>query len=141
MKPRIVKSVPVGEELAPLSKAIMQRQMDCYSGVRQHSLHTDAEWAKKRGFKAPIAQALMLTAYVSELMVRHFGIGYIVGGKMSVSFTKPVYAGDTLTVRGRVKSRQPEGTAMRVTVDVWCENAEGVMTLVGTASGLEPGSS
>jgi len=111
--------------------------MDCYSGVRPHSLHTDGDWAKERGFKAPIAQALMLTAYVSELMVRYCGTGYIVGGTMSVSFTKPVYAGDTLTVRGRVKDRQPEGASTRVTVDVWCENGDGVMTLVGIASGLE----
>jgi acyl dehydratase len=56
---------------------------------------------------------------------------------MSISFTKPVLAGDTLTVRGRVKSREPEGARMRVTVDVWCENEQGVMTMVGTASGLE----
>ncbi len=45
--------------------------------------------------------------------------------------------GDTLTVRGRVKSREPEGGNVRVTVEVWCENQDGVKTMVGTASGLE----
>ena len=56
---------------------------------------------------------------------------------MSVSFIKPVVVGDTLTVRGRVKSRETEGDDVRVTVEVWCENQDGVKTMVGTASGLE----
>ena len=50
---------------------------------------------------------------------------------------KPVYAGDTLTVHGRVKSREAEGQRTRVTLEVWCENEDGVMTMAGTASGLE----
>ena len=53
-------------------------------------------------------------------------------------FIKPVYVGDTLTVRGRVRSRQPEGDATRVTVEVWCETRDGEKAVVGTASGLEP---
>ena len=137
MKQQTAKRLEIGEELSPLEKTIQQRQIDCYSGVRPHSIHTDPEWARKKGFKAPLAQAMMSTAYVSQLMVQFVGEGYIKGGKMSVAFTKPVLAGDTLTVRGRVKSREPEGERTRVTVDVWCENQDGVMTMVGTASGLE----
>jgi acyl dehydratase len=127
----------VGEELPPLEKIIQQRQIDCFSGVRPNSIHTDDEWARKKGFRAPLAQAMMSTAYVSQLMVQFLGEGYIKGGRMSVSFTKPVIVGDTLTVRGRVKSRESEGDRTRVTVEVWCENQEGVMTMIGTASGLE----
>jgi acyl dehydratase len=55
-----------------------------------------------------------------------------------ISFIKPVFAGDTLTVRGRIKHRETEGVNTRVTVEVWCENEQGVKTMVGTASGLEP---
>jgi acyl dehydratase len=128
----------IGEELPPLVKTIVQRQIDCFSGVRPKSIHTDPEWARQKGFRAPLAQAMMSTAYVSEMMVAFLGEGYIRGGKMSVAFTKPVIEGDTLTLHGRVKSREPEGDRTRVTVGVWCENQDGVMTMVGTASGLEP---
>ena len=137
MKRRTARPLEVGEELPPLEKTIQQRQIDCFSGVRPHSIHTDDEWARKKGFRAPLAQAMMSTAYVSQLMVQFLGEGYIKGGRMSVSFTKPVIVGDTLTVRGRVKSREPEGDRTRVTVEVSCENQEGVMTMIGTASGLE----
>ncbi len=127
----------VGEELPPLTKTILQRQIDCYSGVRPNSIHTDPEWARKKGFKAPLAQAMMSTAYVSQMMVQFLGEGFVRGGRMSVAFTKPVLAGDTLTVRGRIKSREPEGGRTRVSVDVWCENQDGVMTMAGMACGLE----
>ena len=132
------KPLAVGDELPPLTKTIAQRQIDCYSGVRPHSIHTDPEWARQKGFRAPLAQGMMSTAYVSELMLKCVGAGFAKGGRMSVSFVKPVLVGDTLTVRGRVKSREPEGARTRVTVEVWCENQDGVKTMVGTASGLEP---
>ena len=59
-----------GAELPALKKTIQQRQIDCYSGVRPNSIHTDLEWAKKKGFKRTLVQALMSTAYVSQMMVK-----------------------------------------------------------------------
>lgn len=137
MKPQTAKAAQVGDELPVLTKTIVQRQVDCYSGVRPCSIHTDAEWARKKGFKGTLVQAMMSTAYVSEMMVQRFGEGFVRGGKISVAFTKPVYAGDTLTVHGRIKSREPENGRTRVTVEVWCQNEDGVMTMAGAASGLE----
>lgn len=137
MKPPTGKAAVVGEELPVLRKTIVQRQIDCYSGVRPKSIHTDPEYARTKGFKGALVQAMMSTAYVSQMMVQRFGEGFVKGGKISVAFTKPVYAGDTLTVHGRVKSTEPENGRTRVTVDVWCENEDGVMTMAGTASGLE----
>jgi 3-hydroxybutyryl-CoA dehydratase len=127
----------VGAKLPTFQKTIVQRQIDCFSGVRPNSIHTDEEWARKKGFRAPLAQAMMSTAYVSQLMMGYLGEGFVKGGKMSVAFIKPVVVGDTLTVHGSVKSREQDGKRTRVTVEVWCENQDGVKTMVGTASGLE----
>ncbi|MDB5922083.1 MAG: hypothetical protein JWN13_1019 [Betaproteobacteria bacterium] len=137
MKPQTAKALQVGDALPPLTKSIAQRQIDCYSGVRPHSIHTDPEWARKKGFKVPLAQALMSTAYVSQMMVQFCGEGFVRGGRISVAFIKPVLAGETLTAHGRIKSREQEGGKARVTLEVWCENQDGVKTMVGTASGLE----
>ena len=41
-----------------------------------------------------------------------------------------------LAVHGVVKEKTAEGDATRVVVEVWCENQDGDMTAVGTASGL-----
>ena len=128
-------AVAPGLALPPLAKEISQRKIDVYSGVRPRSIHTDEAWARAKGFRAPLAQAMMSTAYVSELMTRFVGAGFVKGGTMSMVFIKPVYAGDRLTVHGVVKDKRAEGGATRVVVEVWCENQHGEKTAVGTASG------
>jgi acyl dehydratase len=125
----------IGGALPTLEKEISQRRIDMYSGVRARSIHTDEAWAHARGFKAPLAQAMMSTAYVSEMMTRFVGAGFVKGGTMSMTFVEPVYAGDRLTVHGVIKERRPEGGGTRVVVEVWCENQHGDKTAVGTASG------
>ena len=130
-------SVPaVGHELPSLDKELTQRHIDAYSGVRTRSIHTDEAWARRKGFRTTLAQGMMSTAYVSEMMTRFFGAGFVRGGTMSMAFVQPVYAGDRLTVRGVVKELRADGAATRVIVDVWCENQHGQKTAVGTASGV-----
>jgi acyl dehydratase len=125
------------QALLSLEKEISQRRIDAYSLVRPKSIHTDPDWARHKGFRAPLAQAMMSTAYVSEMMTRFLGTGFVKGGAMSMVFIKPVYAGDRLTVHGVVKEKRREGDATRVVVEVWCENQHGEKTAVGTASGLQ----
>jgi len=126
----------MADTLPALTKEITQRKIDVYSGVKPHSIHTDEAWARAKGFRAPLAQAMMSTAYVSELMTRFIGAGFVRGGTISMVFIKPVYAGDRLTVHGVVKERRAEAAGTRVVVEVWCENQDGEKTAVGTASGL-----
>lgn len=125
------------QALLSLEKEISQRRIDAYSLVRPKSIHTDPDWARQKGFRAPLAQAMMSTAYVSEMMTRFLGTGFVKGGAMSMVFIKPVYSGDRLTVHGVVKEKRREGDATRVVVEVWCQNQHGEKTAVGTASGLE----
>jgi acyl dehydratase len=128
--------ITIGQVLPSLTKEIAQRKIDAYSGVKPRSIHTDEAWAREKGFRAPLAQAMMSTAYVSELMTQLLGAGFVKGGTMSMTFIKPVYAGERLTVHGVVTDVRPEDGATRVVVDVWCEDQEGDKTAVGTASGL-----
>jgi acyl dehydratase len=128
-------AVSPGQELPRLVKEIPQRKIDAYSGVRPNYIHSDEAWARKKGFPAPLAQAMMSTAYVSEMMTRFVGAGFVKGGTMSMAFIKPVLAGDRLTVHGVVKDTLHEHGRTRVVVEVWCENQRGEKTAVGTASG------
>jgi acyl dehydratase len=131
--------VTIGGALPPLVKEVSQRKIDTYSGVRPRYIHSDESWARAKGFRTCLAQGMMSTAYVSEMMTRFVGAGFVKGGTISMSFIKPVYAGDRLTVHGVIKEKRPEGGATRVVVDVWCENQGGEKTAVGTASGLLSG--
>lgn len=131
-------AIEIGQTLPTLVKEVAQRKIDAYSTVRARSIHTDEAWARAKGFKAPLAQGMMSTAYVSEMMTTFLGAGFVKGGTLSMAFIKPVYAGDRLTVHGVVKEKRAEGAATRVVVDVWCENQDGEKTAGGTASGLLP---
>ena len=134
----IAEAVAVGRELPALVKELAQRRIDVYSGVRPRSIHTDEDWARQKGFRTTLAQGMMSTAYVSEMMARLLGAGFVKGGTISMAFIKPVYAGDRLTVHGVVKETRPEGAGTRVVVEVWCENQHGEKTAVGTAGGVAP---
>ena len=133
-----IDAIAIGQELPTLVKEVSQRRIDAYSTVRARSIHTDDAWARAKGFKAPLAQGMMSTAYVSEMMTRLLGAGFVRGGTLSMAFIRPVYAGDRLTVHGVVKETRPEGAGTCVVVEVWCQNQHGEKTAVGTASGLRP---
>ncbi len=136
MATRAETETTVGQKLPSLVKDVSQRRIDAYSGVRPRSIHSDEAWARQKGFRACLAQGMMSTAYVSQLMVKLLGPGFATGGTMSMAFIKPVYAGDRLTVHGVIKDRPPDNGATRVVVDVWVENQHGEKTAVGHASGL-----
>ena len=132
----IAERIAVGQELPPLQKEPSQRRIDVYSGVRPRSIHTDPAWAQAKGFRTTLAQGMMSTAYASEMMTRLLGRGFVKGGTLSMAFLKPVYAGDRLTVHGRIQETRPEGPATRVVVEIWIENQHGIQTAAGTATGL-----
>ena len=136
MATRVEPKTTVGEALPSLVKDISQRRIDVYSGVKPHSIHSDDAWARQKGFRACLAQGMMSTAYVSQMMVKLLGPGFATGGTMSMAFLKPVYAGDRLTVHGVIKDKQSDTGATRVVVEVWVENQDGEKTAVGHATGL-----
>jgi acyl dehydratase len=129
-------TLTVGQALPSLVKDVSQRRIDVYSGVRPRSIHSDKAWARQKGFRTCLAQGMMSTAYVSQMMVKLLGPDFARGGTMSMAFIKPVYAGDRLTVRGVIKDKQSENGATRVVVEVWVENQHGEKTAVGHATGL-----
>jgi acyl dehydratase len=126
----------IGQTLPSLVKDVSQRRIDAYSGVKPRSIHSDEAWARQKGFRTCLAQGMMSTAYVSQMMVKLLGPGFARGGTMSMAFIKPVYAGDRLTVRSVIKDKQPERGGTRVIVEVWVENQHGEKTAVGHATGL-----
>jgi 3-hydroxybutyryl-CoA dehydratase len=136
MATRVETETTVGRVLPSLAKDVSQRRIDVYSGVKPRSIHSDEAWARQKGFRACLAQAMMSTAYVSQMMVNLLGPSFASGGTMSMAFIKPVYAGDRLSVHGIIKDKQPDNGATRVIVEVWVANQHGEKTAVGHATGL-----
>jgi acyl dehydratase len=135
------KDLAIGYALEPISYDITQEKINTYSryvfhGKDTKNIHTDDEVARQAGLPRALAQGRYPIAYISERMLEFFGQGWVQGGKLDVTLVKGVYPGDTLTVKGVVTQKIPEGNAMRLVLDVWLENQTGEPATTGTASGL-----
>ncbi len=126
----------LGQALPSLARTLTQRQIDMYSGVRPHSIHTDEDWARAKGLRTTIAQGMMSTAYVSTLMTTAVGEGFVVGGRMDARFLRPVFCGDTLEITGEVVGFTREQDRIRVHVTAAARNQKGEQTLAATSSAL-----
>ena len=124
-----------GPALDPLQKTITHAMCVAFSGPHK-SYHTDQEMAHALGFPDIVVQGMMSVCFISEMMTRHFGAGWFCGGKLNVNLVNVVWPNDQLAVRGKVRETVTEGAKTRLLCDVWCEKADGVKTIVGTASGL-----
>jgi acyl dehydratase len=125
-----------GTPLAPLTKKVMQDQMAVFSGVGKHlrNIHTDIEIARKSGLATPIAQGMMETIYLTELLTRFFGPSWFTTGWEKMKFIAPVSSGETITARGVVTGESRSADGVRLELEIWIENAAGKMTAAGWAS-------
>ena len=140
------RDIKVGYEVVPVILRISQEKMNLFSnrtaprddplGKSAPNIHTSEEMAKSVGFPGTVTEGLQICASISKLMTNFFGEGWIRGGKLSVNFIGIMGPGDTITIKGIVKEKTPEDSAIRITLDVWCENQRGEKTIVGVASGL-----
>ena len=124
-----------GAALAAVEKTITVPMCQAFSGPHRN-YHTDREMAQAMGFPDIVVQGMMSVCFISELLTNSFGAGWYCGGKLNVNLVNVVWPDDRLAVRGKVREELPEGAKTRVHCDVWCEKADGVKTVVGTASAL-----
>lgn len=135
------KTLEIGFELEPVSYAITQEKMNTYSryvfaGKDTKNIHTDDAVARRAGLPRALAQGRYPIGYISEYLLAFFERAWIQGGKLEVSLVKGIFPGDTITVRGVIRDKVPEGNATRLVLDVWLENQHGEQVTIGTASGV-----
>ena len=128
------KDFEVGTEILMVDKGVITQERMGLEGT--NPVHHDPEFAKRAGFPGTLVAGAWSASWISELMMKSFGEGWVKGGKFTVTFIKPLIAGDAVKARGIVTGKEEEGEAVRVTLEVWCENQKGEKTTVGTASAL-----
>jgi 3-hydroxybutyryl-CoA dehydratase len=129
-----VKQLSAGQDLPTLTKQMTIEKMSLPLWSGGNKIHFDPEFSRAQGLPGPIATGEMSTAYLSELLTRVFGADWVRGGHLDMKFVKPLYAGDTVTVRGRITGRHPTHNGTRFEAEVWCENQHGATVTVADAS-------
>ncbi len=124
----------IGQEISPTVKQMTIERMSRPLMAGDNPIHYDATFAKSAGLSAPIATGVMSSAILSEMLTKAFGVEWIRSGSMDVKFIRPIYAGDTVTARGRISDKRETSTGVRIALEIWCETQRGEPVTMGTAS-------
>jgi hypothetical protein len=124
-----------GPDLDPIEKTIDERRCWMFSGPGRN-YHTDREQARKLGFPNIVVQGMMSTCFISQIMQRSFGDGWLRGGKMSIKLTNVLWVDEHVKVHGRVRESVREGQGERVHCEVWIDKDDGTRIALGTASAM-----
>lgn len=148
----IGKDLSAGYEFPPVTRAMTLERMSVYSDM-EHSntagpagrlqlapknIHNDHAFARGEGFPAPIADGVILTAWIEAELRELFGAGYVKGGRLMTKFVRPMFAGDSITIKMTLKEKVAEGNATRFNLDILCYNQKNDLVSVAAGSGLVP---
>jgi len=122
-------SLEAGAELDPISRAVTLEDMALFEPEGERNIHTDDEVARAAGLPAAIAAGVQFMSYIFDMLYREYGFQSVRGTVLDVRIREPVFAGDTVTARGRVTEVQADS----VSLEVWCENQRGGQVIAGTA--------
>lgn len=140
-KQQAKKRRPVGEgpgrALEPMELLVSEETCWRFSGPGKN-YHTDAGEARKLGFPEIVVQGMLATCFVSHLMAREYGSGWLWGGRMDVKLVNVLWAGERVRACAREGEAVREGSGERRTLEVWVEKADPDHTpvIVGSASVL-----
>ena len=132
--PVTLQELAVGKEITPAVKQMTLERMSRPLMTGSNPIHFDPTFAREAGLPAPIATGVMSSAFLSEMLTTAFGVDWIRGGSMHVKFIRPIYAGDTVSARGRITGKSATSTGVRFALEIWCETQRGEPVTVGSAS-------
>jgi len=139
------RALQVGDELSGPVRAITPQRIEWYDSAMLSAasgqlaqvgvnIHTDDDYARSQGLPAVIADGMIMTNWLSTMMVEHFGFDYVARGELRTKFIKPVFLGQTVFCKGKVVSVTPRNDGgVTYALDVWCEDEKGVKVTDGDA--------
>jgi Acyl dehydratase len=115
----------------PLVKPCDLAQIAVFSGIGlgRYNTHTDIRVAQAAGFATALAQGMMETCWMSQMLAGFFGPAWDHGGWIKTNYLRPVLAGETITLRAVLT----EIGAETAELEVWAENQNKQMTAAGWA--------
>ncbi|SEQ26529.1 Acyl dehydratase [Faunimonas pinastri] len=133
---RASRDLEPGTPVRPLTKLARQDQMTVFSGGADqwYNIHTDIEVALKAGFRDTLAQGMMETCWVAEMLEAFAGPDWHTSGWIKMAYLKPVFRGDEITLRAVIKHKAEQDGKTEFRFEVWAENNRGEMTAAGWAS-------
>lgn len=124
-------------DVATFSKTVGEADVYLFAGISGDFFpnHVDEEFMKKSGFRGRIAHGALILAYSSTAssmisarsLAKPGGLHPVSLGYDRVRFLKPVFIGDTVTIRYTVTKLDAQRNRSVATVEAFNQNGELVM--------------
>lgn len=126
----------VGTLVKPLVKETSPEQAAVFSWAGKYfkNIHNNMEQAEKAGLDLPLVQGQQQVGYLIEMLTNFFKEKWFYSGWIRVKFIRPVKVGETVTCKAVIKEFIEDNGKVKMKLDVWVENEEGEMTIIGWAS-------
>ena len=136
MPQRYREDVAEGEELPGFSLELTMTRMALQvSGTQDfYPIHHDPAFARGAGHPDIFLNTGFIRACLGRVLTDWIGPDGFVK-RLGFQMRTPNLLGETITARGRVKQKGPDGT---VEVEVWIESAEKGITVPGSATVILP---
>jgi acyl dehydratase len=125
-----------GEPIQGVQRAITEAMCMVFSGPGLN-YHNNRDKARELGFPDIVVQGMLPICLIAEMLTERFGLGFFWGGRLAVNLVNVVWVDDVLRTGAMILNRRSEGSKSRADCEVWCEKADGVKVVAGTASALE----
>ena len=111
---------------AQFKRKIYGEMIDTFAQVSGdcNSLHIDADYARRSGFKDQVAHGMLCSSLFSELVGVHLPGENCLLTDISVVFSKPVFINDEVTVDGSISQLSPAFKSAKIDATIINQNSE-----------------
>lgn len=102
-------------------------------GPPRKNHHTDEAYAKEQGLPAAIADGMLSTNWISELLLDLFGEAYVSNGYLRTKFIKPTFLGVRIVPHLKVTAVEDTENGRVISMEVWTDDPDGILLTVGEA--------
>lgn len=127
----------MGDRLVDVPLAFDLASIQAFERVvpRYDDIHTSEDAAARAGLSQPIASGTMLVAYaVEQALPGPFGDAWAYGGSLGLTFTRPIVAGDDVTLTAEVVGKLPRDGRTQIVLALNAQLTDGTAVALGTAS-------
>ncbi len=104
-----------------------------HSGPKRLNIHTDDDFAKKNGLPAAIADGMLSTNWIQNLLLTEFGAPFVSTGFLRTKYIKPTLLEVWITTHAKVTAVDVTTEGTVVSLEVWTDDPEGTLLTVGEA--------
>lgn len=98
------------------------------------TIHNDDDFARTQGLSGIIADGMISTNWISQLLLRTYGMRYLAGGELRTRFVRPIFEDEVIETRAEVVDIIEDEDGARLSVEVRCVTDRGETCTVGTAT-------